>query len=83
MGYINCGVSDNYGRIKTKKHLKEHAVKNPELTYLDSTAMVGDSYNGSLADAPDGNYSVVGPDPYTKRSWYATIAKRGDTIKVS
>lgn len=36
-----------------------------------------------LADLPDGNHTFVGPDPYTKRNFYGSIVKRGDSIKIS
>lgn len=81
---MNVGVSDrNDNRIATKKLLKFMVNDEPSGVMLDTTAAFGAQYNGSLDNAPDGTYRVVGPCPFHKRMWYATITKRGDTIKVS
>jgi hypothetical protein len=56
----------------TKKALKE-AVGTP-LRYVE-TSMFGAEYK------PDGEFCVVGPDPYRKRSWYATVTMSGGLIK--
>jgi len=29
----------------------------------------------------DGSFPVVGPDPYTKRNWYATVTMEDGLIK--
>ena len=49
---------------------------------LEATSMFGDEYGGPLDDAPDGTYTVVGPDPHRDRKWYATITKRDGKITV-
>jgi hypothetical protein len=74
--------NDGFGRFKTKKALKE-AVAEGRSVILEATSAFGNEYGGDVADAPDGRYAVVGPDPYTARNWYATIAKQGDQVKVS
>lgn len=56
---------------KTKKALKE-AVGSP-LRYIE-TSMFGLEFK-----AP-GDNTVVGPDPYTKRSWFATVTVDADGI---
>jgi len=54
-----------YGNFKSKKALRESEMgKEPRFM---ETSMFGKEYRG------DGTYSVVGPDPYTSRKWYATI----------
>jgi len=53
------------GSPKTKKVLRESAVGRPP-RFLE-TSMFGEEYKG------DGTYPVVGPCPYTKRSWYAQV----------
>ncbi len=74
------GVFDNYGaRFKTKKALKENVLN----AILEATSFFGNEYDGPVKEAPDGRYFVVGPDPYTKRSWYATITVVNGTPKVS
>lgn len=76
------GVFVGHQRCPTKKHLKEVAESQPEHVQLEATSVFGNEYDGYLDDAPDGTYTVVGPDPYTSRKWYANINKRGDTITV-
>lgn len=42
------------------------------------TSAFGEEYGGR-----DGEYSVVGPDPYTRREWYARVSvKAGIIVKV-
>jgi hypothetical protein len=56
----------------TKKALKA-AIGQP-LDYME-TSMFGPEYKD------DGRFPVVGPDPYTKRSWYATVTMANGKIK--
>lgn len=59
----------------TKKALKA-AVGQP-LEYIE-TSLFGEEFK------PNGRNTVVGPDPYRKRSWYATVdCKDGIIVKVS
>ena len=67
-------------RMATKKALRE-TVSAGEWVALEATSMFGDEYGGPLDDAPDGTYTVVGPDPHN-RKWYATITKRDGKITV-
>lgn len=60
---------------KTKKELK--AAVGKSLRFIE-TSMFGPEYR------EDGKLTVVGPDPYTKRSWYATVVmEKGLIAKVS
>ena len=68
-------------RMATKKALRE-TVAAGEWVALEATSMFGDEYGGPLDDAPDGTYTVVGPDPHRDRKWYATITKRDGKITV-
>jgi hypothetical protein len=69
------------GRFKTKKSLKE-AVANGDQVVLEATSFFGNEYDGSLADAPDGRYDVVGPDPHVARNWYANIDVKNGAASV-
>jgi hypothetical protein len=71
-----------YRRPKSKKEVKE-AVAAGNFVMLEATSIFGNEYDGDIKDAPDGKYSFVGPDPHTKRNFYGTITKSGETIKVS
>lgn len=81
MSYINVGARDGKGmRVKTKKALKELMSTAPSTVRFDVTAGIGpaagDFFTGDKI--PGGyNLSVVGPDPYTKRVWYATVTDTG------
>ncbi len=70
------------GRFKTKKELKE-AIKMKQSFSLEATSIFGNEYGGDISDAPDGNYTVVGPDPYKARNWYASIKKAGEVIRIT
>ena len=50
--------------FKTKKELKEAVGTEPRFI---ETSFFGLEYKG------DGKYTVVGPDPYRARNWYATV----------
>jgi len=59
---------------KTKKELKANVGK--PLHYIE-TSMFGSEYR------PNGVLTVVGPDPYRNRKWYANVTmKDGLIIKV-
>ena len=60
----------------TKKSLREHIGK--EFRFIE-TSMFGEEYHG------EGSYTVVGPDPYNKRTWYATVTvdKNNVIVKVT
>lgn len=77
------GAYVNGSRPKTKKALKEAVAANLQSVELEATSVFGNEFGGSLANAPDGKYYVVGPDPYRKRSWYAQIVKQGGSVKVN
>lgn len=57
---------------KTKAELKK-AVGQP-LRYIE-TSLFGPEYK------TDGQFAIVGPDPYTSRKWYATVTMENGLIK--
>ena len=67
---------------KSKAEVKRAFADNREVIFYDTSAF---SNFGSrkLSALPDGNHTIVGPNPYTKRNFYGTITKRGDSIKIS
>ena len=59
----------------TKKALK--AAIGQELDYIE-TSLFGEEFR------PNGSNTVVGPDPYTSRKWYAVVVcKDGVIVKVT
>ena len=69
-------------RPTSKKEVKELCKTNPRIVELEATSFFGNEYGGPVADAPDGEYHFVGPNPHTVRNFYGTIVKRGETITV-
>lgn len=61
---------------KTKTALKAAINADPSKVRLYATSGMGPQFNGSPSDLPDdAEFVVVGPDPYRKRDWYATVKK--------
>lgn len=68
-------------RFSSKKAFRE-AVTAGAVTYLEATSWFGNEYEGALTSAPDGTYSVVGPDPHRSRRWFALVVKSGEKVTV-
>jgi hypothetical protein len=80
MRYINGGVTaiDPASPVKTKKALRDAAKAGGEDVVFYSTAAewFGSQWEGRLSEIPEGvSLSVVGPDPYTSRRWYAQVSR--------
>lgn len=69
------GVYIDGRRPRSKKEIKETLAEldGPERVVLQPTSVFGNEYGGPLTDAPQGDYTIVGPDPYTSREFYGTI----------
>lgn len=85
--WINCGAINilTGQRFKTKKALKEAVKTDASIVKFDRTTLElfgsGDLFCDEI---PEGaKLSVVGPDPFSDRRWYATVERRGDVVKVS
>jgi hypothetical protein len=76
------GIFVGYDRPKSKKEIREAVAADPSRVRLEATSMFGNEYNGSLSDAPNGTYTFVGPDPYTKRMFYGNITVRDGKVTV-
>lgn len=70
-------------RPKTKAEVKRTVAAAPQDVSIEGTSLHGSPYSGPLSTAPDGNYSCVGPDPYSDRRFYLTIKKHNGEIKVT
>lgn len=75
------GIWINSTRPKSKKAIKEALIAGDEVA-LEATSMFGNDYDGLVTDAPDGNYTFVGPDPYNKRNFYGTLTVRNGKVTV-
>lgn len=69
-------------RPKSKKDIKD-ALKNGKNVYLEATSPMGREYDGNVKDMPDSIVYFVGPDPFTKRTFYGKVVKSGDKITVT
>lgn len=75
------GIFLGFSRPKSKKAVRE-AVAAGQPVYLEATSLFGDEYDGSVYDAPNGTYYIVGPDPYTKRNFYGKVIVTNDKVVV-
>lgn len=81
MSFINVGARTLNGvDVKTKAELTRLVADNPANVVVYTTAMFGRQFADKLSELDDvlsaGNkLSVVGPNPYNNRKWYATIEK--------
>lgn len=78
--YFNCGANGPGGRPATKKALQALLDSSPEEVYFDGTSFGFDEAKGYRGnEVPPGVIlSVVGPDPYNTRRWYATVKRAPD-----
>lgn len=87
MSYVNVGATVSGRRPASKKALREALASAPETVEFDSTAMMGpragDTIKATAADIGSYSLSVVGPDPYTRRDWYATVEVKAGKLKLS
>jgi len=72
-----------YGRYKTKKALKE-AVAEGKTPILECTSMFTGPDSIPFSQLVEGKtYTIVGPDPYMARNWYANAVRRGNKVRVT
>jgi hypothetical protein len=80
---MNAAATHKGELVKTKKNLKQLLSTVPEEVRISSTDLFH-SFSGPATDLPEGQLvSVVGPDPYNKRMWYATVKRLGDKVVCS
>lgn len=84
MAFINCGAQLDGKDIPTKAALKRAISDNPDRVFLYGTSTFGTGELPTSADKlPEGyKYSVVGPNPYKSRKWYATVERRNGRLTV-
>lgn len=77
--FINCGAYIMGVRPKTKKALKEAMRDTPTKVLFDCTDAFGPNagrrFDGDHVP-PGATLVVVGPDPHTKRNWYANVTSK-------
>ena len=76
--FVNVGALVDGVAPKTKKALREAMQADPASVTFYATSMFDSGAQYSGDDLPAGKkLSVVGPNPYEKRSWYATVTSAG------
>ncbi len=85
MSYMNVGAYVNGTRPATKAAMKRALAEDPASVTFDGTSPMGPQHDDlSGVNIPEGlTLSVVGPDPFTKRNWYANVKINARTGKVS
>ena len=88
MSYVNAGAYVDGRRPASKAALKAALKDAPDTVEFDSTALMGPHAGDmltveTLKAEPGTTVSVAGPDPYTKRNWYASVAYGNGKVKVS
>jgi hypothetical protein len=79
MSSLNVGAFVNGERPQSKKALREALEADPYTVTFDPTSPFNDEYGTVVAGADLGytlqskKLAVVGPDPFVKRNWYATV----------
>jgi hypothetical protein len=86
MEYINTGAYIGTARAASKAALIRAMRADPTGVRFDRTAAVLDEGGAELsgAEIPAGvRLSVVGPDPYNNRKWYATVELTARGVRVT
>lgn len=79
--YVQGGADFRFSGKKTKAALKAAIKDDPGEVYLFDTSAFGSKFSGSAKMLPPNiSFNVVGPDPYSNRSWYATVYKGRDGV---
>jgi hypothetical protein len=77
-------VTDVFLRPPTKKSLREAVGVAPGEVFVQEISAFANEFEGWLDEAPEGRYSVVGPDPERSRRWFGAIRwsdrKKGWTV---
>lgn len=83
--YVNVGARRDDGRrFPSKKALKDALRCDPATVTFDVTSLfhTGPSHYRAN-DLPQGiKFSVVGPDPFNNRRWYANVERNGEAVRV-
>jgi hypothetical protein len=72
--YVQGGAEFHSKGKRTKAALKAEIKADPSSVYLYDTSAFANKFSGPADKMPNNIiFNVVGPDPYTDRSWYASI----------
>lgn len=81
MSFINVGARVGAHPVMTKKDLKQLVADgNTELVFYGTSDFT--PFNGGLSAINGDVLSVVGPDPFNNRKWYATVRRENGKLTV-
>lgn len=73
------GITVKGNRAKFGKEAIAAIKEDASTCYLEATSFFGNEYDGPMDKMPENKtVYIVGPDPYTKRSWYINVTRVGD-----
>lgn len=82
MAYVNVGALLGNSDIQTKAALKRALATDPTSVKIYGTSEFSPLSLTRVPNLDKGNkYSVVGPNPYNARNWYATLSFNAKTDK--
>lgn len=77
------GIFIGSRRPKSKKEIRETVAANPDAVCVEATSMFGGEFEGGVENLAVGSKVLfVGPDPYTKRSFYGSIERTSNGLVV-
>jgi hypothetical protein len=83
MSFVNAGAYVDERRPATKKALRDAVAAGHRVTFDTTSLFTPDTAYLTPDELVVGtSYSVVGPDPYTARKWYATVTRSANGIVV-
>jgi hypothetical protein len=88
MSWVNVGATVSGERPASKAALKRALAADPALVQFDPTGLLGSralsvAIDATVEDIGENKLSVVGPDPYEDRRWYATVEVKNGKLRIS
>ncbi len=84
MSYINVGAKIDGHDAPSKKALKLTLADHPERVEFYSTSPMGPQFVGTPDKIPAGfTLSVVGPDPFRSRKFYASVTNGPKGVRLT
>lgn len=84
MGYIEVGATfrDSGKPVPTKKALRDALSQDLASVVLDSVGGLNADFSGHVGNLADESTTLIvcGPDPFTRRNWWANIKIRNGKV---
>lgn len=81
----NTGAFISHTRPASKAALRRALAGEPENVWFDATSGISPGAGNWRPEdiTEDVILDVVGPDPYTRRNWYATVTRKNGKLTVT